>query len=340
MAEGQLSRRSLLGIGAYGSLALLQAGLLGCSQRGPRLAARRGDVPERWLRQLPREWLVRWLEGPVQVQEASTSPLAERPALVQLGDGWASDLPRATWAPFDHGPIFSRLDARAASASRLFQDGDDKPLAYPWRSNPWVLVLRNRPDLAKQTSRGWDLLLDPSLTGKVVLPSSPRVVMALVQEDPQRLCRLRRQALAQDDRHALHLLLSGPAQAAVLPRPQVVPLLRRDPRLDVLLPAEGSPLAWSMLLRPAGVETSPPAAWLEAILQHPLLPRLLANGWVPPLPRSELASALKDFPPALAEVLLPPAPVAARCRDLPPLDPQDRRRLQALWNSTRPCQGV
>ncbi|MFM9087205.1 MAG: hypothetical protein ACKOPT_03505, partial [Cyanobium sp.] len=123
MAEGQLSRRSLLGIGAYGSLALLQAGLLGCSQRGPRLAARRGDVPERWLRQLPREWLVRWLEGPVQVQEASTSPLAERPALVQLGDGWASDLPRATWAPFGHGPIFSRLDARAASASRLFQDG-------------------------------------------------------------------------------------------------------------------------------------------------------------------------------------------------------------------------
>lgn len=340
MAEGQLTRRSLLGIGIYGSLALLESSLLGCARQGPALAARRGDLPERWLRQLPKDWAVRWLDGPLQVQEASQAPLSERPALVQLGDGWASDLPRATWAPFGHGNLLSRLDARAAAASQLFSDGGQAPVAFPWSSNPWVLVLRDRPDLAKQAPRGWDLLLDPSLHGKVVLPSSPRVVMALVQEDPQRVCRLRRQALAQDDRHGLNLLLSGPAQAAVLPRQQVVPLLRRDPRLSVLLPAQGSPMSWSLLLRPAGIAASLPAEWLEAILEPPLLPRLLAAGWVPPLPSPLLTAALKGFPPAVAQLLLPPASVLDRCQDLPPLRPQERSRLQELWNSTQPCQAT
>jgi len=302
------------------------------------LAARRGDLPERWLRQLPREWGLRWLEGPALVQKASQAPPAERPALVQLADGWASDLPSDTWAPFGHATLLNRLDARAAAPSRLFGAVGEPAVAFPWSCNPWVLVLKGRQDLARQAPRGWDLLLDPSLAGKVVLPSSPRVVMELVKEDPQRLCRLRQQALALDDRHGLQLLLSGPAQAAVLPRQQAVPLLRRDPRLTVVLPEQGSPQTWSLLLRPAGGEESPPAEWLQAILQPPLLPRLLAAGWVPPLPLPALRAALKGFPPAVAQLLLPPAAVQERCKDLPPLEPQERKRLQELWNGTLPCQ--
>ena len=38
----------------------------------------------------------------------------------------------------------------------------------------------------------------------------------------------------------------------MLPRQRVVGLLRRDPRLQVLLPEHGSPLSWNLLLRPAG----------------------------------------------------------------------------------------
>lgn len=335
MAEGQLSRRALLGIGVAGSLALLS----GCSGKGAQLAARRGDLPERWLRRLPSDWQLRWLEGAAQVQEACGAPLEQRPALAQLSDGWASALGNRAWAPFGQRMLLSRLAPAAGPASRLFAGVEQPALAFPWSFNPWVMVLRDRPDLARQASQGWDLLLDSSLAGKVVLPSSPRVVMALVREDPQRLCRLRRQALAHDDRHGIQLLLSGPARAAVVPRQQVVPLLRRDPRLSVLLPEEGAPGAWSLLLRPAGVEATLPGEWLEAILQPPLLPRLLAAGWVPPLPRPALAEALKGFPLPLAELLLPPESVLDRCEELSPLSPADRRRLQDLWTSTLPCQG-
>lgn len=335
MAEGHLSRRTLLEIGLAGSLALLA----GCSRTGPRLAARRGELPDRWVRRLPGDWQVRWLEGATQVKDTVGAPLEARPALVQLSDGWASALPPEAWAPLDQEALLRRLAPGAGPVSRLFGGPEQPPLAFPWSFNPWVLVLRDRPDLARRASLGWDLLLEESLAGKVVLPSSPRVVMALVRNDRERLCRLRRQALAQNDRHGIQLLLSGPAQAAVLPRQQVVSLLRRDPRLAVLLPEEGAPSAWSLLLRPAGVTVAPPGEWLEAVLQPPLLARVLAAGWVPPLPRSALSAALEAFPPALARLLLPPEAVLARCHDLPPLAADERQHLQELWNGTTSCPG-
>jgi hypothetical protein len=230
------------------------------------------------------------------------------------------------------------LAPRARTVSRLFGGAEQPPLAFPWSFNPWVLVLRDRPDLARRASRGWNLLLEESLAGKVVLPSSPRVVMALAGEERERLCRLRGQALAHDDRDGMQLLLNGPAEAAVLPRQQVVALLRRDPRLAVILPEEGAPSAWSLLLRPAGSNVPPPVEWLEALMKPPLLSRVLAGGWVPPLPRPALAAALEGFPSSLAELLLPPEAVLARCRDLPPLPSDQRRRLQELWTSTMTCQ--
>ena len=268
---------------------------------------------------------------------AARAPLAQRPALAQLADGWATSLPIASWEPFGQEAILRRLAPRAAAASRLFQPPGTPPLAFPWSVNPWVIVLRDRPDLARQDDRGWDLLLDPSLKGQLVLPSSPRVVMALVNEDPDRLCQLRRQALAYDDRDGMNFLLSGPAQAAVLPRQRVLPLLRRDPRLTVLLPAQGAPQTWSLLLRPAGVKAIPPAEWLEACLKPPLLPRLLAGGWVPPLPRPALVEALQGFPPSLQRLLLPPESVLDRCESLPPLSLPERRRLQEIWNLSTNC---
>jgi hypothetical protein len=301
------------------------------------LAARRGDLPEQWLKRLSGDWQVRWLEGAARVQEACVAPLAQRPALVQLSDGWASALPLRTWEPFGHGPLLGRLAPAAAPASRLFGKAAQPPLAFPWSVNPWVLVLKDRPDLARRAHLGWSLLLEPSLAGKVVLPSSPRVVMALLREDPNRLCQLRRQALAHDDRNGIQLLMSGPAEAAVLPRQQVVPLLRRDPRLTAVLPEEGGAVVWSLLLRPAGTSLSPPEEWLEALLHPPLLARVLAAGWVPPLPRPALSAALEGFPPSLVRLLLPPEAVQSRWVDLPPLPPEEQRRFQDLWNGAMAC---
>jgi hypothetical protein len=283
---------------------------------------------------------VELLDEPAAVAAAAAAPDSTTPgvapALLQLGDGWATGLDPARLQPIGSEALLERLSPQARPVSRLFGPAGAPRLAFPWSVSPWVLLLRSRPDLARRAAEGWDLLLDPSLRGRLVLPSAPRVAIALVNGDPTRLRRLRAQALAHDDRHGLNLLLAGEAEALVLPRRRVVPLLQRDPRLEAVLPESGAPLAWNLLLRPAGPQPPPPPEWLAAVLEPPLLPRLLAAGWVPPVSRPELERACAGFSPALRTLLVPPAGVMERCTDLPPLGGAERLALQDLWDRSAP----
>jgi putative spermidine/putrescine transport system substrate-binding protein len=332
-------RRCVLQLGLASAGGLLLPGLLGGCRRGdaPLLLAPEGELPLPWLKRLPAPWQRRAVAGPAEVLAslvASGDP-AIGPDLLALPDGWASGLSPAQLQPLALPQLLEQLSEAAQPLSRLYRGEGSAALAFPWAFSPWVLALRSQPELAKRAAEGWDLLLDPSLRQKLVLPSSPRVCMALVGGDFERLRALRANALAYDDANALNLLLSGAAVAAVVPLRRLIPLLRRDQRLQVLLPASGAPLSWQLLLRVAGGEP-PPLDWLQAVLEPPLLPRLLAAGWVPPLPRRRLAAALADFPPALAQLLLPAEPLLRRCWSLPPLDLRQSLALQTLWDAAAP----
>lgn len=332
MDASPLSRRQLLQLGGV-ALPLL---LSGCRQERHSLLATRRDLPALWSARLPRDWALHSLDDPAAVSDSVRGAASQRPALAQLWDGWATALPAGSLQPFGATTLLDRLSPLAGPASRLFAPAGATVLAFPWAVDPWVLLLRDRPDLARRRDEGWGLLLEPSLRRRLVLPSSPRLSLSLVQADPQRLRQLRRASLANDERDGLSLLLSGDAEAMVLPRRLAVPLLRSDPRLAVVLPQQGAPLGWNLLLRPAAATAEPPLDWLEAALQPPLLPRLLATGWVPPLPRPQLEAAAASLPASQRQLLLPPEAVLQRCWSLPPLTPDERRSLQQLWDEAAP----
>ncbi|MEX1317154.1 MAG: twin-arginine translocation pathway signal [Synechococcaceae cyanobacterium] len=346
-----LRRRQLLrlGLGTAGLLALPPA-LSGCERQGAaELLLGRGALPAAWLRLLPRGWRARALTEPAAITarlesdaRAPSSRVPAPPALAALGDGWATALPLQSWRPLAAEGLLAALADWAQPAARLFASDDQPALAFPWSFSPWVLTLRSRPALAERAAEGWDLLLDPSLKGKLVLPSSPRVCVELMGRDFDRIQALRRQPLAYDDRNALNLLLAGGAEAAVVPLRPLIPLLRRDPRLAVVLPPGGAPLSWQLLLRPAVAEPSPlpdPAAiqsWMARVLEPPLLNDLLLSGWVPPLPRTALAPLVARFPAPIASLLLPPEAVLARCWSLPPLTVPERLAMQTVWDAAAP----
>ena len=333
MVDCPLPRRQLLRLGAA-ALPLL---LGGCRQNRHRLVASRRDLPSLWTTRLPRDWTLQTLEEPAAVSRSVGGPAAARPDLAQLWDGWATALPAGALQPFGAPELLRRLAPLAGPASRLFAPKGSPALAFPWAVDPWVLLLRDRPDLDRRRDEGWSLLLDPSLRGRLVLPSSPRLTISLVEGDPRRLRQLRRATLANDERDGLSLLLSGEAEAMVLPRRRAVPLLRTDPRLAVVLPSQGAPLGWNLLLRPAGAPAPLPLDWLASALQPPLLPRLLAAGWVPPLPQGQLEAAATSLPPPQRQLLLPSEAVLQRCWSLPPLTEQERQQLQRLWDEAAPA---
>lgn len=332
------SRRRLLALSAGAGLAVLA----GCRpSRSGTLIHSAGTLSQSWLGQLPKSWATRRLDGPQEVLSASEADL------VQLVDGWATTAPaeRFQALPGAIQPLLERLDPIALPISRLLGPAAGPPMAFPWALGTWVLMVRRRPDLIERASEGWSLLLDPSLKDRLILPSSPRVVISLLAgpgsrtepDLPERLCRLRSQALAFDDIGGLNLLLAAEADAIVLPSQRAVPLLRRDPRLQAVIPAGGSPLIWNLLLRPAGSSQAPPINWLSKVLQEPLLTRLLAEGWVPPLPRATLEPLLRNQSAAIRSLLLPELAVLSQCHTLAPLNETERAQQQALWDGAAPA---
>lgn len=331
-----LSRRRLLQLGVGAGAGLLAA----CrSAPGPELLLAEADLPAAWLKQLPAPWRTRQVADAAAVQKV-VRELGQRPApgLVALSDGWASGLSRQQLQSFEAPRLWARLAAFSAPVARLYGPVGEAQLAFPWAYSPWVIALRSRPDLAARRQEGWQLLLDPSLRGRLVLPSSPRISLEIMGGDFERLERLRAQALAYDDRDGLNLLLSGDAEAAVLPLQRLIPLLRRDQRLAVIWPDSGAPLSWQLLLRPAGAAPSapPPLEWLGAVLEQPLLEQLLARGLVPPLPQADLAPVARRFPESIAALLLPGDGLLQRCWSLPPLSVPQQLAQQNLWDAAAP----
>ena len=357
-----IPRRRALQLLAMGAAAGAPAVLAGCGSSAPSglLLSARDDLPSAWLKTLPGPWRARPLETPAAVLAAVQAPaLREQALLLSLGDGWAGQLEVGQLQPIAAPALLSRLAPFAQAPSRLFQPEGAAALAYPWAFGTWMLLLRNRPDLLRRQGEGWSLLLDPSLRRRLVLPSSPRLVIELACRQlglnaaapaladprlPAQLQRLVGQALALDERDGLNLLLAGEAEAAVMPSQRVIPLLLRDPRLEAVLPAGGSPLWWQLLLRPRGrsplaPDPPPPLEWLRDGLELPLLDRLLAAGLVPPLPAADLAPALARWPERLRPLLLPPAPVLERCNSLVPWTAAERQRWQALWDGALAAGG-
>jgi hypothetical protein len=60
--------------------------------------------------------------------------------------------------------------------------------------------------------------------------------------------------------------------------------------------------------------------------------RLLAKGWVPPLPAQRLAAPLAAWPEPVAQLMLPAPEVLARCNSLAPFSEAERIQWQALWD--------
>jgi len=293
--------------------------------RRQRLLAPAGLRPPALLRRLPRggeadDWT------PPAAAAVPAWPAGA--GLLALPDGWATAMDPSRVGGWSGLGLEADLLPQALPLLRW-----GLPLAF----GPWLIVLRDRPHL---TGDDWSLLLDPALRGRLLLPAAPRLVLDLAERlgepgssDPERsLALLRRQALGFSDRDGLTLLLQGEADAAVLPSQAVVPLLRRDPRLRAVLPVSGSPLWWTLLLRP--LQGMPPLAWVQDQRRPPLLATLLRAGFTPPLRPALLVPALEGLPGA--ELQYPSPERLSRCSTLMPATPAQRTAAEVLWRASAP----
>jgi len=321
---------------------LLQAGLIaglswltGCarSNDSPLLRAPKKSLPALWQKQLKAPWRIAELEA----INSSDPPWLSSTDLLTIGDGWLSRLDPGSFQAIDAAP----LQAQLGPASERFLSelpSDWKGKIFPVGVSPWVMLFRGEPALKRQAANSWDVLLQPELKGNVLLPSSPRLVMSLAEhmQSPDALRSLKQAAISFDDRHALNWLLQGDAQVAVLPLQRCMAALLRDQRLHAVLPAQGAPLNWTVMLRPRSSKEPLPQDWVKKAWEEPLLSRMLSAGWVPPLARSQLSTAMSRVPKRLRALVLPSEEIWQRCWNLAPLDPSEQEALKAKWQALTP----
>ena len=324
---GPLRRRHVLQmIGATGTVLLA-----GCrpATAAPTLMAPAGVLPKLWADALPKPW--RLMLAPAQ-QDWTPADQASADLLV-MGDGWLDAHPADKLQPIASQPLFSQLDGQAKAL--LADLGALQDRVLPLAVSPWVMLLRDDPAM---TQKGWPLLLDSSMAGRVVLPASPRLVMSLADHlgGGQALSALRRQVLTYDDRQATNWLLKGEAKLVVLPLNRCITLLGRDPRLRAVLPASGAPLHWTVLLRPEASREPVPQSWVEQGWRDPLRRRLVQQGWRVPIASSGAMADQKALSARLRPLLFPSADTWSRCWSLPPLLPDDRSALEELWRDSAP----
>ena len=329
-ASASIPRRQVLHLG----LLLGLSGLTGCARgSSPTLMAAPETLPLRWRRQLAKPW--RFL--PLESSQQMDGVVPSQADLLALPDGWVSSLEGDALQALDAPSLHQRLSPQALAFLERFAPEQAAAL-LPVSVSPWVMVCRGHQLVQRAVIDGWSMLLSSDLAGQVVLPASPRLLLSLAErmEEPNALPRLRASARVFDDRHALNWLLQGKASVAVLPLMRCMATLRSDPRVQAVLPDQGAPLHWTLLMRPAHTREPLPQAWVEKAWTAPLLGQLLAEAWRPPLPAEELAQVREFVPARLRPLVLPSEAIWQRCWSLAPLCDQERRSLNARWSASSP----
>ena len=314
------------------------AGVAGCSRgvSSPILCAASESLPKELLGALPYPWKFQALEGQ-SLKPLSQTVFNANADLFAIGDGWISEFSKDAFKTIDSPQIALRLNKQAEEFLESFGPEISSRI-FPIGVSPWVMLFRNGQEFSPRAKQGWDVLLDPELAGKLVLPESPRLVMSIADQIDQfdGLRRLRKQALTFDDKNGLNWVLSGKARVAILPFYRCFSSLSRDLRLSVSLPQSGTPLHWTLLVRPNKTKEPFPQSWIVKAWTMPLLGKLLARGWIPPINASELREAIDYVPNSYKEILLPTKSFWENSWSLSYLSEKKMARLERLWSESTP----
>ena len=333
MKINNLGRRDFLKYSLISSLFVLS----GCSTSQQKLALR--GVPDSFPSELINSLSSSWEFLPIEEIELQKKPynstLKDKTDLLILNDGWISNLPFASLKEIK--AIDVRDDFSKQASSFLEGLGDDyKNRIFPLAVSPWVILFRNEDSLDLKNKNSWEVIFSNALTNQIVFPNSPYLLISIVKKIGfvNDFSKLKSQAKLFDDRNALNWVISGRANAAVLPLSSCVDLLIKDPRLSVLLPQEGSPLNWTVLASPAMSPEPFPTDWFDLLWGERYLRRLIRKGFLPPTSFSDLRGENINVSQRYQSIFIPEERVWNKCWSLPVLSFEDKKDLAFNWNNS------
>jgi len=333
MKTFQYGRREFIKYGLISSLFLLS----GCSTSQKRLVLRgvSNSFPSEFIHSLSEGWEFSPINDMELKHFSYKSTLQEKTDLLVLNDGWLSDLPINSFQEIKANNIRNNFSKQTISfIDGLGEEYNKKIL--PLTVSPWVILFRNENSLALQNKNSWEVIFSDSLTNQIVFPSSPYLLISIAQKIDlvNDLSKIKNQAKSFDDRNALNWVVSGRANAAVLPLSSCVDSLIKDPRLSVLLPQGGSPLNWTVLASPSLSSEFFPTDWFDSLWGTTYLRRVISKGFLPPTSFSDLRRKNINLSQRYQSIFPPAESVWNKCWSLPILSFEEKKAFALNWNNS------
>ncbi len=326
-------RRKFIKYGLISSLFFLS----GCSTSQKKLALRSipNTHPSEFFNSLSADWEFFPIKDIELKKFSYNSTFKYETDLLLLNDGWISDLAVNSIKEIKADNIRNKFNYQ----TRSFLDGlgeDYRKKVLPIAVSPWVILLRNEDSLALTNKYSWEVIFSNSLTNNIIFPNSPYLLISIVNKLnlDNDFSKIKTQAKSFDDRNALNWVTSGRARAAVLPLSSCVERLVDDPRLSVILPQEGSPLNWSVLVSPSQSLANFPNEWFDSLWGDKYLTRVIRKGFLPTTNLSELRRKNINVPKKYQSIFLPIESVWEKCWSLPILSLERKKDLASNWNNS------
>ncbi len=333
MKTNDFGRRDFIKYGFISSLLILS----GCSISKNKLVLR--GVPNSFPSEFINTLSTSWDFSPIKNIESKKSPynaaLLKETDLLVLNDGWISDLPFGSLKEIKATKIRDNFSNQANSFLEGLGDSYQNRV-LPLAVSPWVILFRNEDSLALKNRNSWEVVFSDTLSNQIVFPNSPYLLISIAKKVGfgKDFSKFKSQAKLFDDRNAINWLVSGRANAAVLPLSMCVDNLIEDPRLSVLLPQEGSPLNWTVLASPSVSSEPFPSDWFDLLWGPSYARRVIRKGFLPPTSFSDLRRQNIKISRRYQSIFLPEESVWNKCWSLPVLSLEDENDLALIWNDS------
>ncbi len=316
----------------YGKLSLLFF-LNSCSNlpNKVKIALQDSFYPESFKDTIPKDWKQEKINFEnIQLQKNRNTIFNSDFTLIN--DGWITSIDFEEFEKINEYPLIENLDKRSIDFLGSFNQNQRSKL-FPIGIVPYTIVIKNNKELINLARTSWDFLLSKKLTGKIIFPQSPRIILSISQKinSSNSLKKLKSQAMLFDDKNMLNWLINSDACVAIVPYSLCSKYLKIDPRLSLVFPNQGVPLMWHFLLSRSNLNNAILIKWIKSLENKPIVDKLVTQGWYLPFNSEYLQNKYK---PEMLPISGPSEECWENSWSFPVLTNEQKINLKNFWNES------
>jgi len=323
------TRREFLNCGKLSLLFLLNS----CSNlpNNLKIALQSSFYPESFKDTVPKDWKQEKINfESIQLQKNRNAILNSDFTLIN--DGWITNIDFAAFEKINEYPLIENLDKRSIDFLGSFNKNQRSKL-LPIGVVPYTIIIKNNKELINSARNSWDFLLSKKLTGKIIFPQSPRIILSIAKKinSSNALNKLKSQAMLFDDKNMLNWLIYSDACVAIVPYSLCSKYLKIDPRLSLVFPSQGFPFMWLFLLSRSNLNNAILIKWIKSLENKSIVDKLVSQGWYLPFNSDYLQSKYKSK-------MFPTSGPSEKCWQnswsFPVLTNEQKINLENIWNES------